>query len=676
MTRAFTSDGPAHEDGHSFGTGHDPPAAPDHGRPAPWQEIALAAAGRPPPAGAAGQGEAVPTAPAGARVHRGPAADEATHALDAAAVTVGSDIAVHSDADDLSSPQGQALLSHELEHVAQQSRAADGARPALGSVGDPWERAANAAAHGEAVAAPETGVPVVQRQNWSGRATYGEQTMAFTHYRLEDGWAALRGPSGAGGHPWNAPGEDGLFYNVRNNTLRIADNKAYANPIGTATAIDPETNLLQNLDSMIADVAALPQEDAALRNAVLPLLQQTRAAVANGTPIPANVELMVHVEAGGANALSGRLQAAGVRITTRADPVVVPAGTTRPPFGTDAAAAAEARAGGELRLAADEGPTATGSVPASAEPASAAISEGIADEVAVAEVGAAEAATWAEFGGFVARSLGEGILIGMAIEAAVHGVPNLVGHLLGGKDNKPPTDPLLEQVDTALRTELTRSWPAAVRLTTEDPTVPVYANVTLEVAGEWDVRRPAEVDFGDVKLYSLGVERRRIESGQALIESTAQPVLAKPMRRRGSWFVFRSFELSFGETPEHHRQRELAYEARRIATSGRSVRDVVEHSHWAPPSPRQLIQDAESERQGRATGAEKREDTERIQVVEAYIAQIWDKPGYEEQYSEALRYLAELKARAGRGARAAPVSLSAHSLSPSELKALEQFMPK
>lgn len=172
----------------------------------------------------------------------------------------------------------------------------------------------------------------------------GEQTMAFVHYRWEDGWAVVRGPSGAGGHAITAAGEDGLAYNVRTGLLRIADNKAFARVgnVGKATAIDPRRNLLQNLDDMIVQVENMGSpRDMPFRQDVLRLLRQTRAAVRDGGAIPGRVQLVVHNEYGHSTGITASLRRAGVKFIDGRVPVIAQPGAERAPLGLRSAIAGE-----------------------------------------------------------------------------------------------------------------------------------------------------------------------------------------------------------------------------------------------------------------------------------------------------------------------------------------------
>src|SRR5262249_7972600 len=89
------------------------------------------------------------------------------------------------------------------------------------------------------------------------RAYHGEQQMGF--YWGQRGYFFVPGPSGAGGHPSNASGEDGLAFRAQPEDLLILDNKSYARRgnVGGATAIDPNANLGPNLDRMITRVQGL-----------------------------------------------------------------------------------------------------------------------------------------------------------------------------------------------------------------------------------------------------------------------------------------------------------------------------------------------------------------------------------------------------------------------------------
>jgi len=167
------------------------------------------------------------------------------------------------------------------------------------------------------------------------RGYAGEQGMGFALYRAEDGWVFIRGPSGSQGHGVTTSGEDGLAYNVRTKELHIIDNKSLARRgnVGSATAIDPQRNLLNNLDDMIRHVESQPPERLPYRQRVLRLLRQTRAALKGGGPIPGRVKLVVTNVGGRSTGVTQRLASQGVTFRDVSEPTDVP-GTKRPSLTT------------------------------------------------------------------------------------------------------------------------------------------------------------------------------------------------------------------------------------------------------------------------------------------------------------------------------------------------------
>jgi hypothetical protein len=289
---------------------------------------------------------------ASVRVHTAGYADALSRSLGARAFTTGRDVYFRAGAYDPSTTAGRELLAHELAHVVQQG--GDGAVQArldLDPVDDEYEREADDVARSvvqrwhdgersvpganaairwdveratrdDATGDLRDGAPlrrarrVVQRQPTAPhlvRGYAGEQTMGFVQYRWEDGWAIVRGTGGSQGHAVNAGGEDALAYNFRTGVLRIADNKAFARAgnVGSATAISD--NLGQNVDGMITAVEGMPPEQLPMRQDVLRLLRQTRAALRAGTPLPGRVDLVVHGEGGASTGVTARLRAMGIR---------------------------------------------------------------------------------------------------------------------------------------------------------------------------------------------------------------------------------------------------------------------------------------------------------------------------------------------------------------------------
>jgi len=158
----------------------------------------------------------------------------------------------------------------------------------------------------------------------------GEQSMGF--FLGQQGYFFVEGPSGAGGHAATASGFDGVAYHPANRHLIIYDNKSFARSgnISSATAIDAEKNLLQNLDRLIARVQGV--KDLPHKDNILSLLNQTRQAVQavqQGQSVkgPSNVTIAVSNAGGQSTGVGGRLSKSGVQfIDYNAAPKPAPAG--------------------------------------------------------------------------------------------------------------------------------------------------------------------------------------------------------------------------------------------------------------------------------------------------------------------------------------------------------------
>ena len=175
---------------------------------------------------------------------------------------------------------------------------------------------------------------LIQRDPRHDRGHAGEQGMGFQLYRFEDGWAVVRGPSGAAGHGVTRPGEDGLMFNVRTKELDIVDNKSLKaeGNVGSATAIDPSRNLRRNLRDMIRYVRSQSLKDLPMRQEVLSRLNKTWSAIDDGRPLPARVRLLVTNYGGRSSGVTQRLADQGVRFVDVNQPVLVRPGTATPPL--------------------------------------------------------------------------------------------------------------------------------------------------------------------------------------------------------------------------------------------------------------------------------------------------------------------------------------------------------
>ena len=269
------------------------------------------------------------------RVHTGAQAADSARKVHAAAYTVGKDV-VFGERYAQGTVAGKELMAHELAHVIQHSRVAPGfTSSTFSQPNDPWERSADASVERHIpINLPPGSPPLVQRQTnpRHARGSAGEQNAAFTLYRFEDGWAVVRGPSGAAGHGVTTAGEDGLFFNVRTRELHIVDNKSLARPgnVSSATAIDPSRNLQRNLNDMIRHVESQSPQDLPKRQRVLRLLRQTKAAIREGRAIPGRVRLVVANEGGRSTGVTRRLRRLGVTFVDVNRPVQQRPGKARP----------------------------------------------------------------------------------------------------------------------------------------------------------------------------------------------------------------------------------------------------------------------------------------------------------------------------------------------------------
>jgi hypothetical protein len=146
----------------------------------------------------------------------------------------------------------------------------------------------------------------------------GEQRMGFERYNTAAGWKLITGPGGSAGHRVTQKGEDALAYNPKKDRLELADNKSFApnkdpnkNEVSSATAIDPEKNLLRNVGKLIDHVRGMKGLFPEKRR-VLELLNATRDALEKGKKIPKNVRLVVTNFGGASDRVSQRLADAGV----------------------------------------------------------------------------------------------------------------------------------------------------------------------------------------------------------------------------------------------------------------------------------------------------------------------------------------------------------------------------
>jgi hypothetical protein len=286
------------------------------------------------------------------RIHANTFAARTARTVDALAYTAGNHVIFGAGQYSPRTEEGRRLLAHELAHVVQSEAAPPGSSaPAISPPGSALEgEAAQAAARvmaGELAGMRPASAHMIFRQETPpdprhARGFFGEQEMAFRGYRFEEGWIIIEGPSGAAGHGVTQSGFDASAYNRDTGQLHIVDNKslARAGNVSSATAIDPEANLLQNVETTIQRVEAMSPKQMPERQQVLRLLRQTRAAVRGQGRIPGRVQLVVTGAGGRSTGVVARLSRAGVIFRDiNAPQTPPPPGSAGPPLQGGPAAA-------------------------------------------------------------------------------------------------------------------------------------------------------------------------------------------------------------------------------------------------------------------------------------------------------------------------------------------------
>lgn len=160
------------------------------------------------------------------------------------------------------------------------------------------------------------------------KGTFGEQGAGF--FLGPQGYFLVEGPSGTQGHAANAPGFDGVAYNIKRDDLILYDNKAFRSDrnVGKGSAIDPAANLAQNLDALIARVQDF--RDLPARYRILDLLRQTRATLTSkAVSPPPNVRIAITNFGGNSPGVTQAFAGRGIRFIDMNSAPVVPARSTR-----------------------------------------------------------------------------------------------------------------------------------------------------------------------------------------------------------------------------------------------------------------------------------------------------------------------------------------------------------
>ncbi|MFI6360583.1 hypothetical protein ACIBJF_50620 [Streptomyces sp. NPDC050743] len=145
------------------------------------------------------------------------------------------------------------------------------------------------------------------------RAKAGESTMGFAYG--EKGFAFLEGPSGGGGHAWNAGGFDGVAFRTAVDgklEVRIPDNKANYETKNVSDASAITTNLAKNLEKLANKISTADYDTVPRISELRKTLNAAAAAAKAGQPLPSNVTLDLTTFAGNSKGITGTLGGKGV----------------------------------------------------------------------------------------------------------------------------------------------------------------------------------------------------------------------------------------------------------------------------------------------------------------------------------------------------------------------------
>lgn len=232
------------------------------------------------------------------------------------------------------------------------------------------------------------------------------------------------------------------------------------------------------------------------------------------------------------------------------------------------------------------------------------------------------------------------------------GIQMLVFWWLGAKaaeaEEKSRAKLMAQNVDPHVEALLALQAATAEQLTTENPSLPVYANVTADFDFTWTTSgiggTPSDHSVQDIRFIGMAISRDKLQKEQLLKEEDTGggQVTTHWATKRITY----SIAIDFGETEEQHHGRELLHDAGQVARRGISARAVAEGTHWSGKELKgwEKRQDQERRKWAGPTLAEQRAYDERERWVLAYI-EYTAFYGPDDQYAAALDYLKEIRAR-------------------------------
>jgi hypothetical protein len=255
----------------------------------------------------------------------------------------------------------------------------------------------------------------------------------------------------------------------------------------------------------------------------------------------------------------------------------------------------------------------------------------------------AEAPTAGVRGGLAVR----GLKIGAGL-----GIQTLVFWWLGKKsaeaEERNRATLLRNNVEPHVNKLLKAQSATALKLTAENPSAPVYANVTADFDYTWTVTGIAAnksiENVTDIRFQGMTISHDKLNKEQLLSEedSGGGQVTTHWATRRITYSV----QIDFGETEAEHHWRELLHDAGQTARRKVPARVVGEGQHWAGKDLKgwERRDDNERRKWGLATLEEQRAYEERELWVQAYIEYV-AFIGPDDQYLPAIAYLKEIQAR-------------------------------
>jgi hypothetical protein len=230
------------------------------------------------------------------------------------------------------------------------------------------------------------------------------------------------------------------------------------------------------------------------------------------------------------------------------------------------------------------------------------------------------------------------------------------------------------KVDPHVRDAMAKQAAVAEKLTAEDPSQPVYANVTVDIKyGNWSGSVGGSeaiyaVDFvGPVTISRNKVSTEHIVSQTSDCVSGGGYGCANSGTRRVTYSV----EVKFDETQEQHFWRLMASQAEKDVKAGRSVRVQAELGDF---DDLQLgkKRDSRWENQGVREQQRKEKLAYKIRWTRLYMQAAAKRFEYAELYREAKQYLDELQGKAAP-VRQGPMTVPGPR-TPAERKQLEDWL--